>query len=366
MRDSDHERLASALEARLAEAASFCEGAQLAPSTTRARLATLDRLFRAVPRLDQHGITSWVDSRKNGRTGKPLGPHGKNAYILAAKWYLARTELVPGAAATAASLSRHPVPASPGQSIEPGVFEDIVQFSPTSRHELAFRLVYECGFRPHEVLSIRACDVLDGRAAATTPSTGEGEAAGGMAWVHLPEANPVTPSGRNKTGERLVPVYKGVHRLLALRDATREASGPDARLFPWAHRHLSTTFYRMKQRHAGDRAGGPAGAVDRGPGATAPRGAANRAPCPPLAPVRLYDLRHSAITALYLTELPDQVIRKVVGWTPSSRMPDVYVHVTQVHIQQAFERISSPVAPQPRGAPPAPLRHGTGRPLGWR
>ncbi|MHA1855072.1 MAG: hypothetical protein ACTSYY_03430 [Promethearchaeota archaeon] len=56
---------------------------------------------------------------------------------------------------------------------------------------------------------------------------------------------------------------------------------------------------------------------------------------------RLYDLRHTAITNMYLKALPDQVIRKMVGWSPSSRMSDVYVHVQEAHLKQAFSAVFS-------------------------
>jgi integrase len=76
---------------------------------------------------------------------------------------------------------------------------------------------------------------------------------------------------------------------------------------------------------------------------------------------RLYDLRHTAITTLYLHALPDQVIRKIFGWTPSSRMPDIYVHVTRAHVSQAFDALAavagaSPPVPITTTRPAAPSR----------
>ena len=222
--------------------------------------------------------------------------------------------------------------------------------------------LFECGFRPHEVLSIRACDVVDGRGRAEAGSGGKdtGGHPRDLAWVHLPAANPVTPSGRNKTGARVVPVRASARRLLDARDATRAVAGADGRIFPWGHRHLTVTFSRMKAAHATGH-GAPSG---DGAAATA---SSHRTPS---FQGRLYDLRHSAITTLYLAAVPDQVIRKVVGWTPSSRMPDVYVHVTQAHIQRAFEHLDVPGA-LPVHQPPPPPATVTGpgarqaRPPGW-
>jgi len=352
------------LERMIDEVASSCEHEGLAPSTTTARLATLDRLFRAVPSLDPRSIESWLETRTNPRTGQPLGPHGKNAYVIAAKWYLKRTSLVPDAAVKAAGLHRYRMPPSPGSCIDPETFEAIVQHAPTATHELAFRLIYERGFRPHEVLSIRACDVQDGTPAGTAASFEESPC---RAWVNLPAGNPVTPSGRNKTGARTVPVLENARRLLVLRDLTRAVAGHEGRLFPWKHRHLTTTWGRMRARHAAEIAAAiPVTTTLQGGQATSEPGTAS-VPCVRATSCRLYDCRHSAITALYLAPVPDQVIRKVVGWTPSSRMPDVYVHVTQAHIQQAFDHAAlhphataatfTPASECPPRGPAA--RHGT-------
>ena len=38
---------------------------------------------------------------------------------------------------------------------------------------------------------------------------------------------------------------------------------------------------------------------------------------------------HNAITEMYTQGMKDQIIRKMVGWHPSSKMPDIYVHIKE-------------------------------------
>ncbi|MBD3230826.1 MAG: tyrosine-type recombinase/integrase [Candidatus Lokiarchaeota archaeon] len=56
---------------------------------------------------------------------------------------------------------------------------------------------------------------------------------------------------------------------------------------------------------------------------------------------RLYDLRHAAITDMYLAGYNDQEIRAMIGWTPSSRMPNIYVHVNKKHLLAACRHVQS-------------------------
>jgi len=345
MNERDTDSFVTTIGTMLDEAARLCEAEGLAPSTSKARLAALERLFRAVPALDPKHIAAWLDGYTSTRTGKPLGPHGKNAYIIAAKWYLRRTALVSGGQAMADRLARYRAPDSPGRCLDPDEIEALLAVSPTTRHELAFRLVAECGFRPHEVLSIRVKDVSPARYTGDGPAGPAGPATR-AAWVQLPDDNPVTPSRKNKTGARPVPVFTCSRRLLELCDEARREGGDDARLFPWGHKHLSVTFHRMKARLAAERA------REHDAAAAVPFAA------------RLYDLRHTAITMLYLDALPDQVIRKIVGWSPSSRMPDIYVHVTRAHVDQAFEALAAmkhaSMPPAIAAARPAVPRHVAG------
>ena len=81
------------------------------------------------------------------------------------------------------------------------------------------------------------------------------------------------------------------------------------RLFPFKHGMLSVIFSRMKQKQLKEASN--LEATFKG---------------------RLYDLRHAAITNFYLKDLSDQEVRRLVGWTPSSKMPDVYVHININHI----------------------------------
>ncbi|MHA1428716.1 MAG: hypothetical protein ACTSQI_22285 [Candidatus Helarchaeota archaeon] len=54
---------------------------------------------------------------------------------------------------------------------------------------------------------------------------------------------------------------------------------------------------------------------------------------------RLYDLRHAAITDMYLQGFIDQEVRALVGGSPASRMPNVYVHVQERHLLTACRRV---------------------------
>lgn len=173
-------------------------------------------------------------------------------------------------------------------------------------HELAFRLIRECGFRPHELLSIKISDVSE---------TDEG-----WALIELPENNPETSSGRNKTGSRRIICVNNAQRLLDTVEKSTENEDQGDRLFPWSLGTLSVIFCRMKKKQ---------------------KKLAAREGWAKLYSGRLYDLRHASITEMYLAGYKDQEIRAMVGWTPASRMPNVYVHVTERHLLDACRRVQS-------------------------
>jgi integrase len=192
------------------------------------------------------------------------------------------------------------------RDIDEEALEHLLQFAPSVAHELAFRLIRERGIRPHELLSIRAGDVSETKE--------------GWALVELPHLNSKTASGRNKTGARRIIFVQTAQRLLQLAHAIETQKGPEARLFPWSLGTLPVIFCRMKKLQAQ---------------AALQEGWTN------LYQRRLYDLRHAAITEMYVTGFADQEVRALVGWRPASKMPNVYVHVQERHLLDACRRVES-------------------------
>ena len=136
------------------------------------------------------------------------------------------------------------------------------------------------------------------------------EDAGG--WLlNLPATNPVVPSGRNKTGGRPVPLGSSGARLLSY--ISQVGIAPDERVFKYSHNSLSTLFCRLKKQFL-TFFGRPF-------------------------PGRLYDFRHTRLTQYYSAGIPDQVVRRVAGWTPSSKMPNVYCHIGSTHVLSVFEQV---------------------------
>lgn len=229
-----------------------------------------------------------------------MGPHGKNNYIIAVKWLLKRSELIHLPPEEMDKLKKYKTEPS-GQVIEEDDLYRLLSYSPDRRFELAYLLMFETGIRPHELLSIRIRDVKE------QPS--------GLILVKIPEQNPAIPSKHNKTGSRTIVVKENATRLGDyVNFLTEREHKPDkARLFPFRHKQLSAVFCRMKRQQRSE-----------------------ATPSDQIFTARLYDLRHTAITRYYLQDLPDQVIRKLVGWSPSSKMPDVYVHIKIDHITQSY------------------------------
>ena len=331
----------------LTEATHFCETDNLATSTITGRIGSLSRLLKGINRLTAEEIKMWVESYISHRTGHLLGPHGKNAYIISINWFLKRTALIQEPDRILAGLKRYKTEAK-GQTMSPNTFESIIQFSPTIRHDLAFRLIYECGFRPHEILSIRVCDLKITQSIQKREDLkGDLEKMGHppSVIIQLPADNPVTPSGRNKTGGRPVLVVDNAHDLLTLAQRVEVEDGAQARLFPWKHKHLSVTFSRMKRQLLNEVKGvstpisanpEPALSIISTPILSSTGKIYNTEAIKGQSLGRLYDCRHTAITNMYLRKLPDQVIRRTVGWTPSSKMPDTYVHINEAHLITAF------------------------------
>jgi len=232
-----------------------------------------------------------------------LGPHGKNNYVIAIKWILKRSKLVNLTPKEMAKLKRFKAE-NKGRYVDENFFYRILSYVPSDDHELAYLLMYETGIRPHELLSLTVEHIE--------------ERTDNLVLVKIPDENPEIPSGRNKTGGRTIVIRENVKQLLKLRKKIKDTDSIDPqvkarRLFPFKHGALSVMFTRMKQKQCKESMNPERNFKGR-----------------------LYDLRHSAITNLYLKGLTDQEVRKLVGWTPSSKMPDVYVHVHINHIINSF------------------------------
>jgi len=242
------------------------------------------------------------------RTGNTLEPHGKNNYIIAVKWILKRSKLISLPPKEMVKLKRFKTE-NKGRHIDEDTFYKILSYAPSDAYELAYLLMYETGIRPHEILSLKA-EYVEMRN-------------DDLVLVKIPDENSEAPSGRNKTGGRTIIVRENAKQLMGLWKKIKEvdSNGSQAReqrIFSFKHGALSWMFSRMKQNQAKE--------------STDPESNFKG---------RLYDLRHSAITNFYLKGLTDQEVRKLVGWTPSSRMPDVYVHVDINHIIHSLYRNDS-------------------------
>ncbi|MFX1256391.1 MAG: tyrosine-type recombinase/integrase [Promethearchaeota archaeon] len=239
------------------------------------------------------------------RTRRLLGPHGKNNYIIAVKWIFKRSKIANLTPNELAKLKKFKAD-NKGRYIEEDAFYRLLRYAPSNTYELAYLLVFKTGIRPHELLSVTVQDVE--------------ERSDGLVLMKIPEENHITPSKKNKTGGRTIIVQQNATQLLK-RVKRLKITQPQAshmRLFPLKNGMFSIIFSRMKQKQLKE--------------------ASN-----PETPFkgRLYDLRHTAITNLYLKGLSNQEVRKLVGWTPSSKMPDVYVHLHINHIITSFRRKST-------------------------
>jgi len=265
----------------------------------------LRRLLLGVEDLSPESIARWVDEYRFGPENSSLSLYGKNNYYATIKWYLARSSIINYPKELLLRIKKISIRPK-DRKIDDLALEHLLQFSPDTTFELAFRLMRECGLRPHELLSIRTRDVSRSEE--------------GYAVIALPDRNPVVPSERNKTGARTIIVVKNADRLLSLASVVRKRDGPDGRLFPWKNGVLSAIFCKMKRMQKKYARIEGWNKVYKG---------------------RLYDLRHAAITDMYVQGFGDQEVRAMVGWTPASKMPDVYVHINKKHLIDACRKVEA-------------------------
>ena len=183
-------------QAVLSEVRRFCQEERVAPSTLKKKCGIFERLCRGLKDWSAAAITEWLEAYVSPRTGKPLGPHGFNNYIIQIRWFVRRSQ-IPTIAVHAEEILktlRRMKPPVTGQYVEASIFDLILEQSPSTTHDLAFTLIKERAFRPHELLSIRVKDLS---------WYGRHEESPEFIMIHLPDANPVTSSGRNKTGGSL-------------------------------------------------------------------------------------------------------------------------------------------------------------------
>ncbi|MHA1251009.1 MAG: tyrosine-type recombinase/integrase [Candidatus Helarchaeota archaeon] len=265
----------------------------------------LQRLLLGVEDLNPESIARWIDEYRFGPENSSLSPYGKNNYYSTIKWYLARSSLINYPKDLLLRIKKIPIKPK-DRKVDDLALEHLLQFSPNTTFELAFRLMRERGLRPHELLSIRARDVSRSEE--------------GYAVISLPDMNPAVPSKRNKTGGRTIVVVKNADRLLSLTEEVRRRDGHNGRLFPWKNGVLSAIFYKMKRMQKKFTEIEGWNKIYKG---------------------RLYDLRHAVITDMYVQGFGDQEVRAMVGWTPASKMPDIYVHVSKKHLLDVCKRVEA-------------------------
>jgi len=320
--------------------------AALCPATQTKKMQTLERVFKQMQELNCACFAQFLATYQSRRTHQLLSAAGRNNYRGELRWIF--THLLTGEAQAEwlrefeGCLHKEPIPPTRGRMLAEDDCEEILGLLREERVEMGFRLIKEAGFRPHEVLSLHPCDIL-----LANQETGEmlplpsvllqqesatGGAPGEMAAepeeespldctpmtiiIQLPDHNPVTSSGRNKTGGRVVPLMGQFARefLCWIRTFLKqEAVGAQERLFPWANGYFSRTFTRLKKIFAQPRDKGGFGHPFPG---------------------RLYDFRHTAATTLSRRPISDQLLKRILGWSRSSKMAEVYIHLGPQDIAQ--------------------------------
>lgn len=135
----------------------------------------------------------------SSRTGRLLGPHGKNNYVIAIKWILKRSKLVNLPKSELSKIKKSKAD-NKGRFIEEDEFYRVLSYAPSEIYELAYLLTFETGIRPYELLSITMQDVE--------------ERSDSLVLIKIAEENPVTPSKKNKTGSRTVIIQENTTQLL--------------------------------------------------------------------------------------------------------------------------------------------------------
>ena len=178
------------------EVSYILEQSGLCETTIRSKRSALDVLFRNIEYLNVNNINGFLDKFISRRTGRKLGPHGQNRYIMALKWYLGRTESFGDTSALLSDLKLRRKPKSPGKVINEAAFNEILDVMENDEQRLPYKLMYETGMRPHELSSLKVEDIKKFKKSNGDPLSRN------MFIISIPRENPVTPSGKNKTGSR--------------------------------------------------------------------------------------------------------------------------------------------------------------------
>jgi integrase len=291
----------------LAHVRQICEDKGLAESTITKKLFLLRLVLDYVEDVTEKELHRFFKTCQT-RQGKLLSPHTRNAVRIELKWlyrHMLRQEPPPELTEV---LRKESAP-SRGKTVASEELQNLLAFAPSALFALAYQLLYDSGLRPHELLSLTPEHI-----SFPCPD---------LALMQLPETNPKTPSGRNKTGSRSVlvqgPSVVDLRHLVQKHVAIGENY---VFLFPFAHKTLSTIFCRMKKNYQASQQASPL--FQRSPTdqlESSPRSSDTFTG-------RLYDLRHSAATRWAAAGMPDFLLKQTMGWSQASRMPNVYIHLT--------------------------------------
>ncbi|MFX0061471.1 MAG: tyrosine-type recombinase/integrase [Candidatus Hermodarchaeota archaeon] len=273
-------------------------------STIKKKQRILGKVLRNLPQLTPAALNKFLQTYRTARKGQELQASTKNSIRAEVRWLLTHVQPQAWTPDFQTVLQRERVQI-PGRKISPKDFDQLLMFAPTSTHALAYQLIWGGGFRPHELLSLTS-DHVD----FLTED---------QAIISVPTLNPKVSSKKNKTGHRSIYLEGEVVEELAVHLRQSNQAG-EPYLFPWSTGTLSTTFCRMKHQY----------------------NEWARANHVPPFEGRLYDLRHSVATRLASEGMPEYLLRKIMGWSPSSTMPSVYLHLDEQDLIQWFTTNPSP------------------------
>lgn len=323
----------------LAQVRQMAEHEGLVESTRNKKCCLLKKLLLAVPDLSKKSLEHFFKTATK-RTGQPLSPHTRNTIRSELKWYFTHVCQQSLPDDWQPLLKKEPTH-SPGKTVPLEALEALLDYAPSETVRMACRLLYQSGLRPHELLSLKVKHLE-----FHNPH---------VAIIDLPAENPKVPSGRNKTGARPILLNGSIVAELQQYLSRCQLTTEDF-LFPFAHRSLSTIFSRMKQRYL----------ADQPPTPSTPSPLPSVAPDSTQAPpdyrqfwqtTRLYDLRHTYATTLTAQGASEYFLRLCMGWSPSSQMPQVYVHLDKTHLLDWWYRRSlSSSRSTPSASPPSPSK----------
>lgn len=318
-----------------------CDRTLLASSTVRKNVALIRLVLSSVASLEARELQQFFHGKGvcNRRNGKPLTINTRNSIRSELKWFIRQVLRREIPSDLAEVLKKKNAGESCGRRVSAGELRDLLGYSPSDLHRLAFELIFASGMRPHELLSITVESVEFHKEYAE------------IAIIHLLITNAKVPSNRNKTGARPV-LVQGVcvtrlrARIESLLTGANErvmhdhprmrgvAGEHDSSLtndgelfvFPWKHGVLSACFSKMEKLFNSTVPNSKEEEERASVKSISSQDRVKRRKKQKFKG-RLYDLRHSAASELATKDVPDQLLRKTMGWSQASRMPNVYVHI---------------------------------------